>query len=68
MTPEELVGKSHLFEDNSIIKVVQVKRKEIDGEDMSMVTYQIEQGRSLPRKLVMPYTHFIDRFGHLFES
>jgi hypothetical protein len=68
MTPEELVGKSYTFDDNSTIKIVQIKQKDIDGEVVGMVTYHIEQGRSLPRKLVMPYNHFIERFGHLFES
>lgn len=68
MNPNDLVGKSHTFDDNSTITVIQVKVKEIDGEPGEMVTYTISQGNSLPRKLVMPYKNFIATFGHLFES
>ncbi len=68
MTPEELVGKSHTFEDDSTITIIQVKKKEIEGEIGDMVTYHISQGNNLPRKLVMPYKNFIDTFGHLFET
>ena len=66
--PNDLVGKSHTFEDKSTITIVQVKKKEIEGEPDEMVTYTISQGNNLPRKLVMPYKTFISTFGHLFES
>jgi hypothetical protein len=68
MTPNELVGKSYVFEDGSEITVIQIKKKEVEGETVDMVTYTITQGYSLPRKLVMVYHTFIDNFGHLFET
>jgi hypothetical protein len=68
MTPEELTGKSFIFEDKSEIKIIQVKSKEIENEPDYMVTYTISQGNSLPRKLVMQYKTFIGTFGHLFET
>jgi len=68
MTPEELVGKQHKFDDESVIEVIQVKQKDVDGEVVPFVTYHIHQGNNLPRKLVMPYSTFIGTFGHLFET
>jgi hypothetical protein len=68
MTPEELVGQSYIFEDESVINIIQIKKKEVDGETADMVTYTVAQGNSLPRKLVMPYSTFIGTFGHLFET
>lgn len=68
MTPEELVGKQYVFEDQSIISVIQVKSKEIDNAPDFMVTYTISQGNNLPRKLVMSFHTFIENFGHLFKA
>ena len=39
---------------------------EVNNENVPVVTYHIYQGRSLPRKLVMPFKEFSDNFGHLF--
>jgi hypothetical protein len=68
MTPEELVGKEYIFEDQSVISVIQVKAKEIDSMPDHMVTYTISYGTNLPRKLVMPFNTFMGNFGHLFEA
>ena len=69
MNPNDLVGKSHTFQDDgSVITVIQVKKKDINSETTEMVTYTIVQGNSLPRKLVMPYKEFMGAFGHLFET
>jgi hypothetical protein len=68
MTPEELVGKEFVFEDDSRIAVLQTKAKEIDNEPNVMVTYTISQGSNLPRKLVMPFNTFLENFGHLFKE
>lgn len=69
MNPNDLVGKSYTFEDDgTIMTIIQAKSKEVEGEPDTMITYTIAQGRSLPRKLVMPYKDFIGQFGHLFES
>ncbi len=68
MNPEDLVGKKYVFDDDSVIEVIQVKQKEGDEGIVPYVTYHIHQGSSLPRKLVMPYSTFIGTFGHLFET
>jgi hypothetical protein len=67
MSPEDLVGKKHNFDDGSVIEVIQVRDREIDNEPKPVITYLIHQHNCLPRKLLMPYNDFIDRFGHLFE-
>ena len=66
MTPEELVGKSYVFEDNSKIEVIQIKRTD-ENRGGHLVTYHVTQGPSIPRKLVMPMTEFVNTFGHLFK-
>jgi hypothetical protein len=67
MTPEELVGKSHTFEDGNKIEVIQCKRTDEDRGG-HLLTYLISQGPGLPRKLVMGATEFIGTFGHLFNE
>lgn len=63
MNPQELVGKSYIFEDNNSIEVIQIKSR---SEDICLVTYLIRQGPGIPRKLVMEYNEFIGNYGHLF--
>ena len=65
---DELVGKKYIFDDGMIIEIVQVKNKEIDGEEQPFVTYQTHNGKSLPRKLTMTKREFINTYGHLFET
>lgn len=62
----DLVGKSYSFEDGNVIKVIQVREKEVDGELQPFITYEIFQGNSFPRRLVMTLRQFTDSFGHLF--
>lgn len=59
----DLVGKSHTFEDGDSITVTQIK---IRDENMQWVTYHIQQGPGIPRKLVMKYDEFVVTYGHLF--
>lgn len=66
MNYQELVGKNYTFEDGNVIRVIQIKEREIDNELQPFVTYEIFQGRNLPRKLVMTMRQFIDNYGHLF--
>lgn len=69
MTPNELLGKSYVFEeDGTVITVIQVKSRVLDDAVQPVVTYNVSQGKSIPRKLMMPYNDFIERFGHLFKS
>ena len=68
MTPEQLVGKSYLFDDGSKIEVIQSKKTD-DDRGGYLITYMIGQGNlNLPRKLVMPIKEFVDNFGHLFRE
>lgn len=64
----ELVGKSFTFDDDSRIEVIQIKKREENSTLVEIVTYHISQGRSLPRKLVMEKSLFIQHFGHLFKE
>lgn len=59
----DLVGKSHTFPDGDSIKVVQIKLR--DANEL-WVTYHIQQGPGIPRKLVMPLNEFMGTYGHLF--
>ena len=59
----DLIGKSHEFDDGDSITVVQIK---IRDENEPWVTYHIQQGPGIPRKLVMKYDEFIGTYGHLF--
>lgn len=59
----DLVGKSHVFEDGDSISVFQVKVRDNNEE---WVTYHIQQGPGIPRKLVMPLYEFAGTYGHLF--
>ncbi len=65
MNPEDLVGKKYVFDDDSVIEVIQVKQKEGDEGIVPYVTYHIHQGSSLPRKLVMPLYQWLQ---HLVPS
>lgn len=58
-----LVGKSFTFEDGDSIQIIQVKRR----DDGPWITYHIQQGPGIPRKLLMSATEFMDTFSHLFE-
>ena len=61
---DDIVGKSHTFEDGDSITITQIKIR--DG-GIPWVTYQIQQGPGIPRKLVMSTKEFNDSFGHLFD-
>ena len=56
--------KCYTFEDGDSIKVFQIKSR---GPGQHLVSYVIQQGPGLPRKLVMTLGEFIDTYGHLFD-
>lgn len=60
---ENLVGKTHVFPDGDSIKVVQIKLRDAN---QYWVTYNVQQGPGIPRKLIMPMDEFIGTYGHLF--
>lgn len=64
LTKDNIVGIKHKFEDGDSIEVIQVKSR---NEELHLVTYHIQQGPGIPRKLVMELNQFIDTYGHLFE-
>ena len=65
MEINELVGKSHVFADGDSLTIMQVKRRSEDPVDC-LVTYHVQQGPGIPRKLVLPLNEFIGTYGHLF--
>ena len=64
MTPEALVGKSHIFEDGQELKVIQTRLR---GNDPWITAHHIT-GHGIPRQITMTYIEFIDTYGHLFEA
>jgi hypothetical protein len=62
MSPD-IIGKTHKFEDGDSITVIQIK---IRDENEPWVTYHVQQGPGIPRKLVMKYEEFVQLYGHLF--
>jgi len=58
-----LVSRSWTFEDGDSITVIQVKRR----DDGPWITYTVQQGPGIPRKLMMPAIEFVNTYGHLFE-
>jgi hypothetical protein len=59
------VGKSYVFPDGDAITVMQIKVR--DGNE-EWVTYQIQQGPGVPRKLVMKLYEFNNTYGYLFRG
>jgi hypothetical protein len=66
MSPEDLVGKSYVFEDGNKIEVVQIKRTDTDRGGY-LVTYHVTRGPNLPQKLVLSINEFANYYGHLFK-
>jgi hypothetical protein len=68
MVPENLLGAKHVFADGDSIEIVSVKLRDFDGGISPFVSYQIQQGPGIPRKLVMEFNEFIKTYGHLFPD
>lgn len=60
----DIIGKSHTFPDGDSIKITQIKMRDANK---LWVTYHIQQGPGIPRKLVMPLDEFMGTYGHLFD-
>lgn len=60
---QDLVGQRFQFDDGDSIEVIQVKRR----ESGPWVTYHIQQGPGIPRKMVMSLEEFNQTYGHLFQ-
>lgn len=59
---QKLNGLNYTFEDGDRIEVIQVKRRDTGP----YVTFHIQQGPGIPRKLVMSVDEFVSTYGHLF--
>jgi len=57
------IGKTFVFEDGNSIKVTQMKPR----SEGVLVTYEIQNGTGIPRRLVMELKEFTNTFGHLFD-
>ena len=64
----DLVGRKFVFDDGSVIQVIQIKNRDYDESVEPFITFTVSNGNSLPRKLVMREQEFRDTYGHLFEE
>ena len=62
-----LAGKKYVFDDGSILEIVQIKDTDMDRGG-KLVTYHTSNGHSLPRKYVMPMNEFLEHYKHLFPN
>ena len=60
---QDLVGKKFSFADGDSLEIIQIKSRD---EDTHLVTYHVQQGPGIPRKLVMELNEFIGIYGYLF--
>lgn len=60
----DLAGKRYVFPDGDAIEVIQIKERD---EGIRLVTYHLQQGPGIPRKLVMEQVEFEATYGHLFR-
>lgn len=63
MNIQELVGKTHIFEDGNSITITQIKIR--DG-NVPWITYETLTGPGIPRRYVMTLHEFNGHYGHLF--
>lgn len=58
----DIVGKTYTFEDGARCEVKQIKVR----DDGPWVTYHVH-GKSIPRKMTMLLSEFVNQYGHLFD-
>jgi hypothetical protein len=61
---QKMVGKKYTFEDGDSLEIIQVKRR----DNGPWVTFHVQQGPGIPRKLIMMLDEFQVTYGHLFEE
>lgn len=59
----DLIGKKFTFDDGDSLEIIQIKSR---NDELHLVTYLVQQGPGIPRKLVMELTEFIATYGYLF--
>ena len=60
---QDLIGQKFTFADGDYLEVIQIKWR---GDEDYLVTYHVQQGPGIPRKLVMSLQEFIATYGYLF--
>ena len=60
---DDLIGQKYEFEDGNTIEVIQIKWR---GDEDFIVTFHVQQGPGIPRKLVMTIAEFLNTYGYLF--
>jgi len=60
---QDLVGQKYVFGDGDWLEVIQIKWR---GDEDYLVTYHVQQGPGIPRKLVMSLQEFLGTYGYLF--
>jgi hypothetical protein len=60
---ERLIGEKFTFADGDWLEVIQIKWR---GDEDFLVTYHVQQGPGIPRKLVMSLQEFLLTYGYLF--
>jgi hypothetical protein len=63
-TGADLIGKTHVFEDGIMIRVLQSKRRNVGW----WITFEIVHPGSFPRKLVESVGEFRNKFDHIFKG
>lgn len=59
----DLVGQRYTFADGNWLEVQHIKWR---GDDDFLVSYLVQQGPGIPRKLILPLREFVGTYGHLF--
>jgi len=59
----DLIGQKFTFADGDSLEIIQIKSR---NEDEHLVSYLVQQGPGIPRKLVMRLEEFIATYGYLF--
>lgn len=59
---QDMIGKKYTFEDSDSLEIIQIKLR----NDGPWVTYHVQQGPGIPRKLQLRMDEFQETYGHLF--
>lgn len=60
---QDLIGQKFVFADGDSLEIIQIKSR---NSEEHLVSYLVQQGPGIPRKLVMELTEFIGTYGYLF--
>lgn len=60
---EDLIGQTYTFSDGDSMSIIHIKWR---GDEDFLVSYMVQQGPGIPRKLVMSLQEFLGTYGYLF--